>query len=141
MGGRSVKKSRFRFWLSLSLLWMGVIVLHSCMPASTSNAESRGVLAVVQMFLPWMTHGTLRSLAHFFCYLVLGLFVTATCRNAKNFSLLKPLALCQLAALCDETIQRFTPGRAGELRDLWVDFGGALLGSLVLWLIYKLRKR
>lgn len=136
-----MKKSKFRFWLILSILWVAVIILHSVMPASTSNAESRGVLAVVQMFLPWMTHETLRSLAHFTCYLVLGLLLTATCRHAKNFSLLKPLALCMLVALCDETIQIFIPGRAGEIWDLWVDFAGTFTGSLILWLIYKLRKR
>ncbi len=135
-----MKKSKFRLWLLLSLLWLAVILFHSCMPAGTSNAESQGLLAVVQMLAPWMTHALLRSLAHFFSYLLLGIFVTGACLNTRGFSLLKPLALCQLAALCDETVQLFVPGRAGELKDLWLDFAGALLGTLLLRLLSKLRK-
>lgn len=136
-----MKKSKFRFWLLLSLLWLAVIFFHACMPANTSNAESRGMLAVVQLLLPWMTHDTLRTLAHFAEYLLLGSLFTQTCLQVRPFSLLKPLALCQFVALCDESVQLFVPGRAGELRDLWVDFGGALLGCLIFWLLSKLHKR
>lgn len=133
-GKDTVEKVEFRLWLLLSLLWLAVILFHSCMPAGTSNAESQGLLAVVQMLAPWMTHALLRSLAHFFSYLLLGIFVTGACLNTRGFSLLKPLALC------DETVQLFVPGRAGELKDLWVDFAGALLGTLLLRLLSKLRK-
>ena len=56
-----MKKRSFRIYLILTLFWTAGIFLHSAMPAAASNAESGGVLAVVQMILPWITHGVLRS--------------------------------------------------------------------------------
>ena len=111
------------------------------MPASASNAESLGFLAVVQTIFPWMTNQLLRKLGHFTEFAVLGVFVTGAFRNAKNFTLFKPLGLCLFTAVCDETLQLFVAGRSGNVRDIWIDFSGALLGTLLTWLIYKLRKR
>ena len=54
-----MKKRSFRIYLILTLFWTAGIFLHSAMPAAASNAESGGVLAVVQMILPWNTHGEL----------------------------------------------------------------------------------
>ena len=55
-----MKKRSFRIYLILTLLWTAGIFLHSAMPAAASNAESGGVLAVVQMILPVSyTHLTL----------------------------------------------------------------------------------
>ena len=100
-----MKKRSFRIYLILTLFWTAGIFLHSAMPAAASNAESGGVLAVVQMILPWITHGVLRT------------------------------------AMTDETIQAFTPGRNCALSDVWLDAAGALTGAVLLWLIFKLRKK
>ena len=136
-----MKKRRFRIWLLLSCLWLVVIFGHSSMPASASNAESLGFLAVVQTMFPWMTNHFLRKLGHFTEFAVLGVFVTGAFRNAKNFTLFKPLGLCLLAAVSDETLQLFISGRSGQLSDVWLDFSGALCGTLLFWLICKLTKR
>ena len=58
-----MKRRSFRIYLILTLFWTAGIFLHSAMPAAASNAESGGVLAVVQMILPWITHGVLRKAA------------------------------------------------------------------------------
>ena len=105
-----MKKRSFRIYLILTLFWTAGIFLHSAMPAAASNAESGGVLAVVQMILPWITHGVLRKAAHFLEF-------------------------------ADETIQSFTPGRNCALSDVWLDAAGALTGAVLLWLIFKLRKK
>ena len=136
-----MKKRRFRIWLLLSFLWLVLIFVHSSMPASASNAESLGFLAVIQTVIPWMTNQLLRKLGHFTEFAVLGVFVTGVFRNAKNFTLFKPLGLCLFTAVCDETLQLFIAGRSGNVRDIWIDFSGALLGTLLTWLVYKLRKR
>ena len=136
-----MKKRRFRIWLLLSCLWLVVIFGHSSMPAAASNAESLGFLAVIQTVIPWMTNQLLRKLGHFTEFAVLGVFVTGAFRNAKNFTLFKPLGLCLFTAVCDETLQLFIAGRSGNVRDIWIDFSGALLGTLLTWLVYKLRKR
>lgn len=135
-----MKKRRFRIWLLLSCLWLVVIFGHSSMPASASNAESLGFLAVVQTIFPWMTNQLLRKLGHFTEFAVLGVFVTEAFRNAKNFTLFKPLGLCLFTAVCDETLQLFIAGRSGNVRDIWIDFAGAFLSTFVTWLIYKLRQ-
>ena len=136
-----MKKRRFHIWLLLSCAWLIVIFGHSSMPAATSDAESLGFLAVVQTVFPWMTNHLLRKLGHFTEFAVLGVFVTGAFRNAKNFTLFKPLGLCLFTAVCDETLQLFIAGRSGNVRDIWIDFSGALLGTLLTWLVYKLRKR
>ena len=47
-----------------------------------------------------------------------------------------------LAALCDETIQLFVPGRSGQITDVWLDTAGYLTGALLTLLIFFLcRKR
>lgn len=47
-----------------------------------------------------------------------------------------------LAALCDETIQLFVPGRSGQIADVWLDTAGCLTGALLTLLIFRLcRKR
>jgi len=43
--------------------------------------------------------------------------------------------------MTDETIQAFTPGRNCALSDVWLDAAGALTGAVLLWLIFKLRKK
>ena len=127
-----MKKRSFRIYLILTLFWTAGIFLHSAMPAAASNAESGGVLAVVQMILPWITHGVLRKAAPFLEFAVLG---------ARNFTLAKPMLFAVLTAMTDETIQAFTPGRNCALSDVWLDAAGALTGAVLLWLIFKLRKK
>ena len=47
-----------------------------------------------------------------------------------------------LAALCDETIQLFVPGRSGRIADVWLDTAGYFNGALLTLLIFSLcRKR
>ena len=145
-----MKKRSFRIYLILTLFWTAGIFLHSAMPAAASNAESGGVLAVVQMILPWITpcvihgritHGVLRKAAHFLEFAVLGILLTGTFHGARNFTLAKPMLFAVLTAMTDETIQSFTPGRNCALSDVWLDAAGALTGAVLLWLIFKLRKK
>ena len=135
-----MKKRRFRVWLLLTCAWLIVIFGHSSMPAATSNAESLGFLAVLQRAFPSLTNHLLRKIGHFTEFAILGVFVTGTFRNAKNFTLYKPLGLCLFTAVCDETLQLFIAGRSGNVRDIWIDFAGAACGTLLTWLICRLRK-
>ena len=136
-----MKRRSFRIYLILTLFWTAGIFLHSAMPAAASNAESGGLLAVVQMILPWITHGVLRKAAHFLEFAVLGILLTGTFHGARNFTLAKPMLFAVLTAMTDETIQSFTPGRNCALSDVWLDAAGALTGAVLLWLIFKLRKK
>ena len=72
---------------------------------------------------------------------VLGILLTGTFHGARNFTLAKPMLFAVLTAMTDETIQAFTPGRNCALSDVWLDAAGALTGAVLLWLIFKLRKK
>ena len=136
-----MKKKRVWLWMLLTFLWAGLIFWHSSRNAELSDGESLGLLFYIQKILPWMTNNLLRKLAHFGEFAVLGLLLTGTFYNAKGFRLLKPIFFGLLTALCDETIQLFVPGRNGNVRDLWIDLSGVAVGTLFLWLIFKLRKK
>ena len=88
-----------------------------------------------------ITHGVLRKVAHFLEFAVLGILLTGTFHGARNFTLAKPMLFAVLTAMTDETIQSFTPGRNCALSDVWLDAAGALTGAVLLWLIFKLRKK
>ena len=91
--------------------------------------------------LPWLTHDLLRKIAHFGEFGILGFFLTGMYWNRGNFKLLQPVRAGFFAAFCDETLQLFIPGRSGEVKDVWIDFSGALCGCLFLWLLLKLTKK
>ncbi len=101
--------------------WLLVIWGHSCLPAAQSGAESGALLVVVQDLLPRMTDHVLRKCAHFAEYAVLGALTAA--------------------ALCDETIQLFVPGRSGQIADVWLDTAGYLTGALLTLLIFRLCRK
>lgn len=135
-----MKKRNFRLWLIFSLLWTAVILLHSAMPASASDAESLGLLGILQNIFPWLTNRILRKIGHFVEFAILGALLTCTYHNTKHFTLFQPLFSALFVSLCDETLQLYVPGRSGNLIDIWIDLSGAAFGIALMWLIYKLRK-
>ena len=132
-----VKKSRFRLWLVLTVLWIALIFLQSLMPAKMSDAESGGILTVIRRLFPWMTNHLLRKLGHFAEYAVAGFLLTRTCLLRKRFTLYQPLLLGLLTALCDETIQLFVEGRSGQISDVWLDAAGIATGALLIWIFRR----
>ncbi len=119
--------------------WTAGIFLHSAMPAAASNAESGGVLAVVQMILPWITHGVLRKAAHFLEFAVLGILLTGTFHGARNFYASQADAVRR--AHGHDRRDHPVLHAGAQLRAEWLDAAGALTGAVLLWLIFKLRKK
>ena len=60
--------------------------------------------------------------------------------NTKSFKVAKPMLFSVLVAMGDETLQLYVDGRASEIMDIWMDFGGAVVGILIFWGIHALRK-
>ena len=77
-----------------------------------------------------------RKTAHFMIYGVLGVFSFLTFVTYQKFLFRIRLAIsslvCLTYAITDEIHQIFVAGRSGELRDVMIDFLGALLGILLL---------
>ena len=131
------KRSARAIWWVLCVLWLAVIFGHSLMPASVSHAESTGLLSRLTAALPVLTHRLLRKLAHFTEFAVLG-FLLAQCLPALPVRSLFAALLC---AVGDETIQLFVPGRSGQVRDIWIDFAGAVCAIAVTELLRLLIRR
>ena len=93
-------------------------------------------------FVSDLVHEFIRSLAHFAEYTLLGLLMY----NAVNaFSIKRApvvsVALSFIYALSDEIHQYFVPERSFQLIDLAVDLGGIILGTVIIFLFFKLINR
>ena len=135
-----MNNSKFRFWLILTILWVAVIYILSSFSGEVSSAQSRSVWEVLRTIWSDLSHETLRKIAHGVEYFILGGFALGMFFNGKSFKLSKPLLFCLLVAMGDETLQLYVTGRASEIMDVWLDFGGALIGSLLFWGMLSLRK-
>lgn len=84
-----------------------------------------------------------RKGAHMFEYAVLCLFMFLSVRTVtKKYEpyFIAP-AFCFLYALSDEFHQGFTKGRTMSFRDVMIDFSGALLVVLFIFLLHLIKKR
>ena len=137
-GGASVRR---RVFTVLSVVWLLVIWGQSLLPAAQSKGESGALMLFVQNLLPWMTEHLLRKAAHFTEYAVLGALCFCAFRFSRRFYF-PAVLLCGLtAALTDETIQLFVPGRSGQISDVWLDFAGYLCAALVCLAIFRVKRK
>lgn len=131
------------------LVWLAVCWGHSLMPGDLSSLESsRFVFLVRPLFLLFgntdeqlMTF-VIRKGAHFTEYAILALLARRLSRawlgdGVRAYILCA--ALVVLAPACDEFIQTFVPGRAGQPTDVALDIAGGLFGLVVAVLIERLR--
>lgn len=89
-----------------------------------------------------------RKAAHFSIYALMGFLSFNAFRQYKKIpkQQLFSALLCLSYSISDEIHQSFVPGRSCELRDVLIDFSGAVSGiiflTLCLWLYkkYKIRK-
>ena len=118
---------------------------NSLLPAEVSGQISGTLKALLDgVFTPGEAvpsgDGLLRKFAHFAEFGALG-FLLGRLVGMLGKKRLPAFALGVAAACIDETIQAFTPGRNCALSDVWLDAAGALTGAVLLWLIFKLRKK
>lgn len=83
-----------------------------------------------------------RKSAHFSIYMILGVlsFLAVISYEKLLFAmrLLLSCGICLLYAASDEIHQLFVPGRSGEVRDVMIDFSGAVLGITLSALVFLL---
>ncbi len=107
-----------------TMAWMAFIFARSMRSAVQSTGESNQLLSLIRGIIPWLSDGALRKTAHFVEFAILGALLTETVRSFGKPAILLSLFLGLLTALCDETIQLFSEGRAGMVQDVWIDFAG-----------------
>ena len=145
-----LKQNRKLRWLALlSIAWIIVIFSFSLQSGEESGKLSGGIVAwFVGLFFPEdfahieLVHFLVRKAAHFTEYCILGILLSLTVREAKwNRPLLKPWVMGTLVACCDETIQLFSDGRAGQVTDVMLDSSGVITGCVILTLGLLVIKR
>lgn len=137
-------------WLTLfSILWVMVIFSFSMQSGDESGKLSGGIVAwFVGLFFPEdfahieLVHFLVRKAAHFTEYFILGTLLSLTVREAKwQRVLLAPWLMGTVVACCDETIQLFSDGRAGQITDVMIDSSGVLTGCVILAVILALLEK
>ena len=133
----------------LTAAMTGFIFWNSSQTGSVSGARSTGILTWLQegLGLP-ISEFFLRKSAHFLEFCALGILLGGTVRcytRAWLARLMIPLFTGLLIPVCDEFFQTFIAGRSGEVRDVLIDFAGAVTGiavaSLVTLLLDRYRRK
>lgn len=148
--GRVVMKKRYGY-TALVIFYVGFIFLNSFTPAAESSRQSGWVLLMAKQIAeglgidgPWLTEHLIRKTAHFLEYGVLGVLLW-NCIRAYGWRrerlCLAQLWLGTVIPLTDETIQLVTPGRSGQVSDVWLDMSGLLFGTLAAVAVHVLWKR
>lgn len=143
----SKKYKIFLVWVPV-LVWMVLIFNLSAQPAKVSNKLSKGVTAhvveTVKEIKPEFSidnaNHIIRKNAHFFIYLVLSILVANALKRSGVLGLKSSflaLGICILYAASDEVHQLFVSGRGAQVRDVFIDGAGALVGIGVFKLVKK----
>ena len=87
----------------------------------------------------------IRKLAHFSIYALLGCLLYLLMGGGYSIkpcnSVPGALATSLFYAITDEVHQLFVPGRSGMVKDVFIDFAGAIVGVMVAWCITLLFTR
>ncbi len=136
-------RKRFLICLAAFLAWTAFIFCRSLQPAAASESESRQALDLLARLVPFpLSMHFVRKAAHFTEFAILGVLAGLTFSAWRTRGWLLPGAMAGLvAALCDETIQLFVPGRTGKLPDVWLDAAGVSAGLLFLLTVYFIRRK
>lgn len=139
-------KRRGIFFAVLATLIVCFIFHNSLQGSEISNGRSglvaaflKGLLDPADRFEEESFHKFIRKAAHFIEFAGLGLCLGGMAadlgrwqnRVYRSF----PVLLALLTAVCDEFIQQFT-GRTSAVKDVVLDFSGALSGMLLIGAIF-----
>ncbi len=133
--------------LFLILAMLAFIFIQSMIPPEESLKESDKVGDIVADIIPpESTVGeyiqiNLRKIAHFVEFAILAilvsLYVVLYLNDYKVMLLTFPISL--ILAVLDETIQIFSK-RGASVKDIWIDFLGFAVVSLLFYTVYLLSK-
>lgn len=102
----------------------------------TGTRPGEGPVLMQDQFTFWI-----RKLAHFSEYTVLGAEVGIHQHLSGKEQPAAAAVFGPAAAAIDETIQRFSKGRSGELRDVFIDSAGYFFGLLMAAVISRIAGR
>ena len=129
-----------RILLTVCVIWCVVFIFSNSLQIAEVSSEISGrftaLLNRIFSYLPWeivLTEGLVRKLAHFAEFTLLG-FLSTLCLFSYTKKLIAfspwPLLFGLFIAVCDESIQKFVPGRTGQMKDVLIDFSGVCCGTV-----------
>lgn len=145
----SIKLKKIIAWIIL-IGWMIFIFYMSNQPADVSNGQSDFVLRLVESLGVNISANyvdiaitIIRKGAHFTEYLILNLLYFNMLRFyiSNKKALIYSIILSFLYASTDEFHQTFVEGRAGRFTDVLIDTSGAATGSIIAFIIIKIKER
>lgn len=85
--------------------------------------------------------GSIRIIAHFSEYAMLGILMTLFCRVIRMRSLWIPWLICTVFAVTDEWHQYYTPGRTSDPVDVLIDTAGVICGIILLCIMTNIWRK
>lgn len=138
-------------FLICSILTTSYIFYNSFQPKAESKNTSETVTEIVKPIVDPQDKipkekmdKTVRKIAHGIEFGVLGIFLALLFKSIKlrfnRTDISSPLLVALIVAVTDEFIQTFT-GRGSLVKDVLIDFGGAIIGIGIVMLILYIIKR
>ncbi len=152
-------------WL-LVIIWMSVIFIFSNMDTNESNDKSKGTISQVIEDTVQTTNGMgitnknpsdekiesvveklnipFRKFMHASVFMILAILSINALKTSGltiKKSVIISIFICFIYACTDEFHQTFIEGRTGQFSDVLIDTLGALIGSCIYIIFYKLLKR
>ena len=129
------KASKHMLWV-LAILWVAVVFLLSQQTAADSGRLSSRLTEFVLRACPWIDLSApalepiLRKIAHGVMFAVEGflLCIAAVRSCGGKTGVLLSAGISAVLAVGSELVQTLADGRSCELRDMGINFSGALLG-------------
>lgn len=143
-----IRRTRFRMCLCIICLLLIITFIwgNSLLPGTDSGALSNSVNELLQKLFPFLFSNNsstgdswVRKLAHFSEFTLLGIclcWIFAMLYSRLCEQIPRVLFFGILVACADETIQRFIPGRNGNLIDVGIDSSGIAVGTLMFTIGY-----
>jgi len=148
-------------WFAV-ILWMAVIFSFSAQPAVESDELSMGIAQKIFEFInglkdipvfAWIgtdkiivaigiANHYVRKTAHFMIYAILAVLVynlMASYGIKRSKVVLFAAIVCLAYAVSDEIHQVYVPGRAGQIKDVLIDFSGSALALGTIYLLFGRR--
>lgn len=130
------KKNIKYIFLIMLILWTLFIFWQSSQNAEASSAESTWIVEFLRNILPEFI---VRKMAHIIEFMVEGILVASTLYffidQVAFGGVVISIGFC--IACLDETIQLFSFGRSSEVKDVWIDMFGYMIGVLLFKLISR----
>lgn len=146
-----MKIKLYHIYLLITIAITLFIFSNSAQTANSSSGQSGRLLS----FLCWLFNAEspeqiglsqhiIRKLAHMAEFAAQGFFFSLFfLKRNKKFSafFVNILFFGLLSACTDEAIQMFFDGRSGEIKDIFIDFSGTVLGLFAAVAFYKVPKK